>query len=145
MQFVMATNGYGLSKSPTQWQNITENELLKLLALLLFFGIVKYPAKRMAWSQSNFFNSFVARGMSRNRFQQILSAWHLVNTSVYNETERNLENPFWSVQTFLDVLSKKYKEFYNQPPQNICIDEQSIPMKGCIIGMLIIDADATIL
>lgn len=130
--FVTATNSFARNRRYSDWTDVTDDIFKKFLALLLLFGIIKYPSKLMAWSQGMFFNPFVVSTMSRNRFLSILRNWHWTDTSIFTMEERaarNGVNPFWSVQTFVDTLATSYRGYY-VPPQCICIDEQCIPMKG---------------
>lgn len=135
---IHATNAYGRDKYGTHWlADVTLEDFETFLAITIYFGLVKIPVRRLAWSQkSKFYLPWVANLMSRSRFEQILTSLHIVETHTLTENQRkakNKENPYWTWQPFLDHLSTMYQRFWR-----ICevmsIDEMCIFFTGRFIA-----------
>jgi hypothetical protein len=96
-------------------------------------GIVHLPERHMYWSKKGKYNSrFVSNIMSRDRFHILLRCFHCKDTSNISPTERtnrNMEDPFWTVQSFINKLASNYMRYY-QCGELIDIDEMCIPFQG---------------
>lgn len=58
--------------------DITENEMKCFIAFLLLSGYVKLPRRRMYWeSSADTHSEFVAKSISRDRFEFIMSNIHV--------------------------------------------------------------------
>jgi hypothetical protein len=130
--FVDATNAYAKGVGRAEWTDVTVVEFQTFLGLLLYFGVLQLPQRRMAWSKSMFYVPYPSAVMSGKRFDQILNNWHWVDTSPFTAAQKNVNNredPFWTVTTFLSQLSMNFESHY-LCPQQFDIDEQTIPWKG---------------
>ena len=70
--------------------------------------------------------------MSRERFEQVLKAWHVENYGAYTQAEikaLKAEDPFWAVAKFAEDLSDNFEKYW-QPYQIIAVDEQTVGWKG---------------
>jgi hypothetical protein len=70
--------------------------------------------------------------MQRDRFEQILKAWHYEDYSQYSAEEiiqHKKDDPFWSVDAICKDLSSRVRALYILG--QLCdVDEQGIPWKG---------------
>jgi hypothetical protein len=131
--FVDATNAYAFARNRVSWETLTIAEFKVFLALVLYFGVVSLPSRRMAWSTTSIFNMpWPASVMTCKRFESIMNNWHWIDTSHMGNEERrakNKENSFWTVQGYCDMLAQSFAAHYICP-QCFDIDEQCIPWKG---------------
>jgi hypothetical protein len=131
-QFVQATNGYASGVGIIYWKDVDAIEMKKFFAVLLIFGISCPPETRMAWENSMFRIPVVCELLSRSRFEQIMRAWHYVDTSRMTAVEKNqlaAADPFWQVTPLADEINRVSKASYNCR-QALSIDEQCVPFKG---------------
>jgi hypothetical protein len=131
--FIAATNSYAAAMNRSQWKDVTVPEFKVFIALVLYFGIVSLPSRRMAWGMLPMYRiPWVASLMTLNRFEAILTAWHWTDATSLTDAERrsrNKGNPYWTVQGLIDGLGKTFLD-HNTCPQCFDIDEQCIPWKG---------------
>jgi len=107
-------------------------ELLAFLGIVIHMGIYIYPTRRKYWTRGNKGDRWVQGIMSRERFEQILKAWHVENYGAYTQAEikaLKAEDPFWAVAKFAEELSDNFEKYW-QPYQNIAVDEQTVGWKG---------------
>ena len=85
LQICSFTNLYaelhGDSKLSYAWVDISEDEMFRFIALLIYMGFVKFPNIESYWSVSSLFHGSWARRLisSRDRFKSILAFLHVVN------------------------------------------------------------------
>jgi hypothetical protein len=131
--FVDATNAYATARNRVSWVNLSVAEFKAFLALVLYYGVVSIPSRRMAWTTSSIFNMpWPSSVMTCDRFESIMNNWHWIDTSHMGNEERkvkNKQNSFWTVQGFCDALARSFSAYYICP-QCFDIDEQCIPWKG---------------
>ena len=102
-QWIRSTNSAGanLVRGRT-WKDVTFNEMLAFLALVVFSGVVKYAERGKPWdSDPKYSNEWVKSTMSKVRFDSILTRWSYVDTTMISKAERatkNKDNCFWTVQ-----------------------------------------------
>lgn len=92
----------------------------KLLGILLWMGLVKYP-------QSSLYSNKIYKILSRNRFELLLAMWHFSDNediSLENDRLRKLT-------PLLTQLVERLKNFYT-PGLKVCIDETMVPFRGRI-------------
>jgi hypothetical protein len=103
-QFVRGTNGYASDTNISNWVDVDSDELRNFFAILLVFGISCPSERRMAWDSPTFRIPIVSSIMSRNRFEQIMRAWHYINTARIERAELSratAADPFWTVEPLL--------------------------------------------
>jgi hypothetical protein len=76
--FVDATNAYAKGAERAEWTDVTMVEIQAFLGLILYFGVLQLPQRRMAWSKSMFYVPYPSAVMAGKRFDQILNNWHWV-------------------------------------------------------------------
>ena len=131
-QFVTATNSFANRANIRGWKDVTLFEMQKFFAVLMVLGVSCPPSRRMAWENAMFRIPIVCALMSRNRFEQIMRAWHFIDTSHMNAAQkgaRNSVDPFWQVTPLIKSIIEVCKSSYT-PAQALSIDEQCIPFKG---------------
>ena len=130
-KFVTATNAYGNFSGSQSWKDTDTSEMKAFIGVILYLGICKYPSRKMAWSVSE--GSAKLRGlMSRNRFEQILTAWHFVDfthLSKQQMEELKRNDPFWAASDFVRDLTEQFELNWN-PGQDLDIDEGCCAWKG---------------
>ena len=117
-------------RAPVDWTTV---DFWTFLGLILYFGVVKYPQRWMPWGDDPMFkNDFVAKLMSRNKFEQMLVNFRYEDTAGMTEREKRAksdEDAFWTVAAFLTRVSDNFLEQYS-PYQDVSIDEMCFPFKG---------------
>jgi hypothetical protein len=117
------TNAYHSNHRATEL-NLSANELLSFLAVLIYMGIVYLPRIDMYWDADHR-QPFIIHMFSRSRFQSILSAFSVANP---HEVDDNVQ-PSDYVAEFMSHLNDTFPSLYT-PGQNLCIDEMMIAYKG---------------
>lgn len=129
---VSATNKYafdlfcGPSTVPgsrvSKWKDLTVEELLVFLGLLLHMGIVKLPRIQDYWKSNKLFSSVFPNFMTRDRFLIILRCINF-------EKRPDPSNRSSKVQFLIDYFNNKMKTIY-YPQKNLCIDEGMVLWRG---------------
>nr|CAI5841636.1 unnamed protein product [Callosobruchus analis] len=90
--------------------SVTVEELKVFFAILLISGYSKRPRKDMYWSMdSDLRNEAVARGMSRNKFRDILRNLHFVNNGQLPPGDK-----FAKVRPLIDHLNSSLNQLIDQ-------------------------------
>ena len=86
---VLETNKYHQQKFGTEL-HVTKEEIYLVFGILILSGYVTVPNRRLFWStRSDTRNNAVAEcGMTRNRFEQIISSLHFVDNATIDTTDR---------------------------------------------------------
>ena len=110
------------SKTDGSWQDVTPDEIKRLIALLIYFGLVKVVGSvEKYWSKKTLYHGLWARAiMSRERFKAIMALLHVVDPATEVPGEKLLE-----VESFVDYFKTRCRELY-QPRQNVAIDERMV-------------------
>ena len=133
-QWIDSTNSAGKSQARGRtWTDITFNEMLAFLALVVFSGVVKYAERGMPWdSDPKYGNEWVKSTMNKVRFDSILTRWSYVDATMISNLERatkNKDNCFWTVQGFLDSFAACCRRYY-KPYGRVNVDEGVFGFKG---------------
>jgi len=130
-RFIDQTNKYG-KYNYKRWKDVDLAEFKTFLAIILHFGIVKYPQRDMPWRKNSKFSSiWVQERMREYRFNQLLRCWHWDATvcSPKERAEKNKADCFWTVKSFLDKLAGNFLHWYD-PDYRCNIDEGVFGFKG---------------
>ena len=101
----------------------------KLIGIILHLGYRRIPQYRLAWSpRSLCYDPFVARVMSRNQFQGLLSFLHLVDAATEEELKKKGDK-LAKVRPLNDHLQQRCLELY-QPHAEISVDERMVRSKA---------------
>jgi hypothetical protein len=131
-KFVTATNSYG-RLYVKGWKKDTDiSEFLAFIGILIFLGMIGYPSRKELFGLGPCRNDFVRSVMKRDRFEQLLKAWHYEDYNEYSAEEIiqfKKDDPFWAIDSFCKDQSTRFQELYI-PHQRIDVDEQGVPWKG---------------
>ena len=119
----IAEGGYKCYTRPDgSWQETTSEEILRLIALLIYFGLVRLVGNvQTYWSTTTLFHGLWARAiMSRVRFSALMAFLHIVDP--FNEPAGN---KLCKVETCVEYFKTRCRVLY-QPRQHVAIDERMV-------------------
>ena len=104
------------------WQETNRDEIRKLIALLIYFGIVKVGSSvDKYWSTKSLYHGLWARSiMSRHRYFALMAMLHVVDPASEDATDKLRE-----VDSFVKYFKTRCLSLY-QPRQNVAIDERMV-------------------
>ena len=132
--FVAATNSYASAHQKTgkSKQPVTVAEFKAFLALVLFFGLIKFPSRGDAF-RGDFAHPFVTKLMTAGRFAFIFRNWHWMDYTAFGTpaevSAKKKKDPMWAVKSLVKLLATSFKAMYN-PHQQLDVDEQCVLFKG---------------
>ena len=100
----------------------------KAVIAILFSGYHSLPARRHYWSSDpDLHVEFIARVMSRNRFEAILSVLHFTDNQRLDPGDKMAK-----VRPLIDAMKKKFIAAFQrpQPETRLDVDESMIPYYG---------------
>ena len=113
-----------------QWTSVTEQDIVKFLAILIHMGIVKLPKLSDHWSKDpSVATGFAASLMTRDRFTSILGFFHLNDNTHYAPRGNDAHDPLFKLRPLVDHLNETFSSLYT-PGENISIDEALCPWRG---------------
>jgi hypothetical protein len=127
--FVASTNAYATASKKKKWVTLNPKTFMSFIAVILFMGYVKLPARPMYWSKSELGQPFPQRMISARRFESILSCLHWRYVPEVEKAAAKLADPFWSVAGFVEQLAENSRKYWILD-QFMDIDEMSIYFKG---------------
>jgi len=131
-EIVRESNSYAISSKMTTMTPILVAEMWTFIAIVLFMGIVVVPERNYLWGAGVFASEYIKKHMSLRRFEQILRAFHWIDTTKITKTSQNVNNKkdhFWRIRGFVDLITTSSKAHF-QCGQKVDIDEQTVPFKG---------------
>jgi len=104
------------------WRDTTPEEILKLIALLIYFGLVKGVGDASKyWSTATLYHGLWARSiLSRRQYRALMALLHIMDPC--NEPAGN---KLRKVQGFVDFMKGRCKLLF-QPRQHVAIDERMV-------------------
>ena len=106
------------------WKETTPEEIEKLIALILYCGLVEVGSIDRYWSIESIYHGLWARRfMSRDRFKALMSMLHVVDPATEDEQDK-----LRKLTSFLQFFKEKCKSLY-QPFQQVAIDERMVQSK----------------
>ena len=105
--------------------DITRDEILSFIGVLVLSGYIPLPRKRMFWQNTTDTNNkLVCEAISRDRFQYMMN-----NIHCNDNTKLNKEDKYSKMRPLFDILNKK---FFDHAPieENHSIDESMVPYFG---------------
>lgn len=103
---------------------MTSSELMTFIGTLLLSGYCKLPHRRMYWNDADDVPKLVAKSIRRNRFEEILTNFHLADNNNLDVSDRLAK-----LRPFVSKLQDKFRE-NNTLDEFISIDESMIPYYG---------------
>lgn len=118
------TNIYAQQKGVKNFKDTSSNEMKVFVGIHLLMGAINFPRVRMYW-QMKYRISIIADAMTRNRFFQLRSNFHVINndTIPLDNTDK-----FIKIRPLYNSIKKRCNEL--EIENNICVDEQMVPFKG---------------
>lgn len=106
-KMLTATNVYGNIYIRGWKKDADMHELKAFLVIVLFMGLIGYPSRKDLFGLGPCRNDFVRSIMQRDRFEQMLHAWHYEDYSKYTAQEivqLKKNDPFWPVTALTRIL-----------------------------------------
>ena len=101
-------------------------EFYRLLALLMYLGIIQVPSIDKAYSKKSLYNGLWCRAfLVKRRFKQIMCFLKLSNM----DNQANSTDKLFKVRLFVEYIRRKSQGLY-QPNRELSIDERMVRNKG---------------
>jgi hypothetical protein len=114
---------YGNSEGA--WEEMSFDELKKLIGLIIYFGLTNVGTFERYWSTKTLYHGLWARKfMSKNRFKALVAMLHVVDPSSEEPGDK-----LRKVRGLLDAFTSKCRDLY-QPFQNVSVDERMVKSKN---------------
>ena len=109
---------------------MTSREIKAFLAMIIAMGLVNQENIQDYWSTVEVLSTpFFPQIMSRDKFKNILTFFHLCNNDNYIPRGQEGYNPVNKLGTIYSVVTGNFSDVW-KPGKNICIDEGMIPFRG---------------
>lgn len=118
------TNIYAKQNNKLNFHDTTSSEMKIFVGVHLLIGCLKHTRIRLYWT-SDFRVNLIADSISRNRFFELRSTFHVINN---NEKPVNNEDKFIKIRPLCDAFLKHCKTLPKNT--NLSVDEQMIKFKG---------------
>ncbi|KAL9978044.1 hypothetical protein ACROYT_G015521 [Oculina patagonica] len=106
------------------WVETSPEEIEKLIALILYCGLVNVSSFHRYWSTKTLYHGLWARKiMARDRFKALMAVLHVVDPSDEDEGDK-----LRKVSSFLEFFKDRCKALY-QPFQHVAVDERMVKSK----------------
>ena len=107
------------------WKETTDNEINHLIALLIYFGLVRVDsAVEKYWSTKTLYHGLWAKKtVSRTRYKALMAFLHVVDPA-----DEQPGDKLRKVEEFLAAFKERCRMSY-QPSQNIAVDERMVKSK----------------
>lgn len=125
-KIVEESNLYSVQKNVTKPLNISETELKKFMAILLYMSIIRYPNVRLYWSNTVGFEP-IKKIMTVNRFETIRRYLHFNNNETHLPREHPQHDRLHKISPILSHLNEKFATVPME--QRLSIDEQMCATK----------------
>ncbi|XP_064468999.1 piggyBac transposable element-derived protein 2-like, partial [Ornithodoros turicata] len=122
------TNRYRVQQNRTRVLPVSLLDMRKFLGIVLYMSVVHLPSRRMYWSANTRIED-VARCMSRNRFEEILSLFHASDND--KEVPRGSDgyDRLYKVRHMITALNTNFWQA-SEIESCVSVDEMMIPFKG---------------
>lgn len=121
-EHIVAGTHRSYTQSDGSWKDTTPDEINRLIALLIYFGLVKVGVNTdRYWSTKSLYNGLWASAiMPRIRFRALMALLHVVDPGAENPGDK-----LCNVESFIDYFKSRCLELY-QPRQQLAIDERMV-------------------
>ena len=107
---------------------ITETEIRQTIGILLYSSVVKLPSLKLHWN-TKLRNETVARVMSRNRFQEVLSNLHMADNDIQPKRGEPNHDALFKIRQLINILTTNFEE-HAETEEVMSVDEMMVPYKG---------------
>lgn len=112
------------------WQTVTILEIEGFLLLLIHMSLIRKHNLQEYWTEKEIiYSPFAGKIMPRNRFQAILSMFHLNDNNKYIPQNEDNHDPLFKIRPFYEHLQTVFPSLY-VPEKNIAIDEAMCGWRG---------------
>ena len=113
-----------------QWKPVSVEDIRVFAAHMLLLGLVRKPELSDYWSQKELTRTpFFGTRMPRDRFQSILSNFHVADDRANPPYPDPQHKPLAKLEPFIEMCNTQFGAAFN-PGQNISIDEGCCPWRG---------------
>jgi hypothetical protein len=113
-----------------QWKPVTLEDIRVFAAHLILLGLIRKPELSDYWSHKELTRTpFFGTRMPRDRFQAILSNFHLADDRANPPHPQPQHKPLAKLEPFIDMCNTQFRAAFNPGP-NISIDEGTCPWRG---------------
>ncbi|XP_068740469.1 piggyBac transposable element-derived protein 4-like isoform X2 [Montipora capricornis] len=122
LEHIFSGSDQSCKKPDDIWQKTTADEIKRLIALLVYMGLVKVHGDvDKYWSTKSLYNGLWAKGiLSRKRFKGLMALLHIIDPATENKADKLCE-----VQSFIRNFKSQCLSLY-QPRQQLAVDERMI-------------------
>ncbi|CAH4034244.1 unnamed protein product [Pieris brassicae] len=125
-RIVEESNLYSVQKNVTKPLNLSETELRKFMAILIYMSVIKYPNVRLYWSNTVGFQP-IKDIMTVNRFETIRRFLHFNNNEKHLPKEHPQHDRLHKIRPIISHLNEKFALVPME--QKLSIDEQMCATK----------------
>lgn len=112
------------------WIPVSLNEMMAFIAVIINMGVVRKPTIPSYWSKSeSLATPWFGKMFKRNRFQLILSFFHIVDNSTLPTVNQPDYDGAQKFQPLVDHCNRLFKHFYTAH-QQLSVDESLIGTKS---------------
>ena len=112
------------------WVPVGLDEMKVFLSLVLDMGLVQKDDLEKYWSCKEIDETpFYGKNMTRNRFQNILSNFHIMDNDDQQAAGEPGYDPLFKIRAFLDRINSAFSEVYT-PNRDVSVDEATCAWKG---------------
>ena len=121
-EHIIAGTHTSYTQSDGSWKDTTPDEINRLIALLIYFGLVKVTTHAdRHWSTKSLYNGLWARSiMPRIRFRALMALLHVVDPGAETPGDK-----LRKVESFIDYFKSRCLDLY-QPRRQLAIDERMV-------------------
>lgn len=109
-----------------QWKDVTRQEILTFIGIILWMGLDTKPSIRDYWSKNALYANNLSKIMPRSRFESILTFIHVADNEEAQQNDR-----LHKVQGLINLLVQEFQSLI-VPDKAVCIDETMVPFRGRI-------------
>lgn len=118
------------SPNSKPWVKVTVDEIQAFIAVLINMGVTRKPTiASYWWTNPNHGTPWFGKQFTRNRFQDILSYFHLVDTSNLPKPKEPNYDPCSRFQPLIDQMNTVSRHHFT-PGKYLSIDESIVPTKS---------------
>ena len=121
-EHIMEGNHRTYAQPDGSWQEVTSDEIKRLIALLIYFRLLRIGTSvERCWSIKLLYHGLWARrNLGRGRYKALMAQLHVVDAAAETPDDK-----LRKVNTFIQYFKERCLSLY-QPRQNVAIDERIV-------------------
>lgn len=113
-----------------KWVPVDLEEMKVFLALVISMGLVQKDDLEKYWSCNEIDETpFFGKHMTRNRFQNILSNFHISDNELQQGAGQDGYDPLYKIRVFITAINTAFSDVYT-PSRDLSVDEATCAWKG---------------